>query len=569
MHRIILILSLSFGFLYLQGQEGKSFLLDLNTASKQKNISFIEKQLVTKDASKTSVFQSEIIELTTTSEDFIALSCVLDYLNNYPQVKMFYRIKTDKNWSEWISFEADEHINTEVFKIYGELLYLPKETQALQFLLSFNAGSNFQISKFTYRLFVPSNGISVAASSSSQGAAKSLNCSCPLPNLEYRLDWCPAGTCPMGPNPSPTNVSHLVVHHSAGSNTSPNWAATVRSIWDYHVNTRGWDDIGYNYLIDPNGLIYEGRGNNVSAAHFSCMNAHTMGVCLLGDFTNVSPTSSMLNSLIELMGWKACDIDQDPRETSYFSTGAADLINLCGHRDGNDLVPSCTVTECPGDNVYNIMSTIRNNVYSYSQSCVLNPNYSNIIINSMASSQNPIYATESTDLSLVFKNIGDAEINENLGISFKINGSEVSTSSFSSLNINEIKTVSFPHTFSSAGSYQFCAYIDGASNELSVANNSFCINLEVLERVDTGTAISGTALLEQVMLYPNPAKTYCYIEGLVGSKFEVEIYNELGQLVESSKENLLRIDELSKGRYFVKVRSFDLDASVSLSLVKE
>ena len=85
-------------------------------------------------------------------------------------------------------------------------------------------------------------------------------CPCPLPAYENRDDWCPDGSCPPNSSPDFTNVTHLIVHHSAGVNSAADWAAVVRSIWDFHVITRGWSDIGYNWLVAPTGVIYEGRG---------------------------------------------------------------------------------------------------------------------------------------------------------------------------------------------------------------------------------------------------------------------------------------------------------------------
>jgi len=101
------------------------------------------------------------------------------------------------------------------------------------------------------------------------------DCNCPQPDFQDRDDWCPAGNCPEITNPVFTEVTHLIVHHSAGVNTSSDWAATVRGIWDYHVNSNGWDDVGYNWLVDPNGVLYEGRGDDVRGAHFCGNNTVT------------------------------------------------------------------------------------------------------------------------------------------------------------------------------------------------------------------------------------------------------------------------------------------------------
>ncbi|HHH50315.1 MAG TPA: T9SS type A sorting domain-containing protein, partial [Saprospiraceae bacterium] len=143
-----------------------------------------------------------------------------------------------------------------------------------------------------------------------------------------------------------------IVHHSAGTNSSSDWAAVVRSIWDYHVNVNGWADIGYNYLVDPNGVLYEGRGDNIHGAHFCGTNSGTMGVCVMGDFTNITPTDDAKTTLKNLLAWKICDIDKDPEGSSFHQSSNMTLPNIAGHQDG-------CATACPGDSFYPQLTQIR------------------------------------------------------------------------------------------------------------------------------------------------------------------------------------------------------------------
>jgi len=184
------------------------------------------------------------------------------------------------------------------------------------------------------------------------------DCPCTLPTFQDRADWCPNGDCPEITNPTITNVTHLIVHHSAGTNVSSNWAGVVRSIWDYHVNTNGWDDIGYNWLIDANGVIYQGRGDNVQGAHFCGQNGNTVGLCVLGDFTNTQPTSDATDALTKLLAWKSCDIEADPTTSSTHASSGLNLDNISGHRDG-------CATSCPGDSFYPQIAGIRGDVEDY------------------------------------------------------------------------------------------------------------------------------------------------------------------------------------------------------------
>ncbi|MCI0336264.1 MAG: N-acetylmuramoyl-L-alanine amidase [Acidobacteria bacterium] len=181
----------------------------------------------------------------------------------------------------------------------------------------------------------------------------------PKPPVITRSEW----DCPDGQNTthgplSYTTVTHLILHHTVNDNDSSDWAAVVRSIWNFHVFERGYADIGYNYLVDPNGMIYEGRaaGDNVQGAHFSGVNAGTMGIAMLGTFMTVGPTKKALTSLKKILAWKCDQCDLDPIGTSLHIASQLNLDTISGHRDG----PGST--ECPGDLLYALLPGIRNNV---------------------------------------------------------------------------------------------------------------------------------------------------------------------------------------------------------------
>ncbi len=184
----------------------------------------------------------------------------------------------------------------------------------------------------------------------------------PKPPVVTRTAW----GCPDGQGsrwaPVASEVGFLIVHHSAGSNSSSDWAATVRGIWSFHTITRGWGDVGYNFLIDPDGVIYEGRagGDDTIGAHFSCTNSGTMGVCLMGDFTSVEPTPAALESLAQLLAWKACKESIDPAGQGFHSASGLGLDRISGHRDGNPGTQGCASgTVCPGAQLYPLLPGVR------------------------------------------------------------------------------------------------------------------------------------------------------------------------------------------------------------------
>src|ERR687883_934803 len=157
-----------------------------------------------------------------------------------------------------------------------------------------------------------------------------------------------------------------IVHHTAGSNSysraeSP---AIVRAIEIYHVLGNGWNDIGYNFLVDKYGQIFEGRyggiDRNVVGAHAQGFNTGSVGIALLGTYTSRAPSAAALRSLEALLAWRLDLAHVDSRGTlTYISGGnprfAAGapvfLRTISGHRDTG-------FTTCPGYALYRRLPSI-------------------------------------------------------------------------------------------------------------------------------------------------------------------------------------------------------------------
>ncbi len=177
------------------------------------------------------------------------------------------------------------------------------------------------------------------------------------PAIVSRFAW----GCPE-PAASPTwpsvyrRVERVIVHHTATAATLDG-AQAVRTIYAYHALTQEWGDIGYNFLIDSRGNIYEGRfgGDDVVAGHALCFNPGSLGVALIGNFESSAAPAAAETALVNLLSWKCKQRAIDPRGSSY----AVDkmLPNISGHRDGNG---SCTLnTACPGARFYARLPVIR------------------------------------------------------------------------------------------------------------------------------------------------------------------------------------------------------------------
>ena len=171
-------------------------------------------------------------------------------------------------------------------------------------------------------------------------------------------------------------LQKLVVHHTAGRNSDPDPAATVRAIYYFHAVTRRWGDIGYSYLIDEAGRVYEGRASRdywngtipssdnlaglaVAGGHAKYHNQGTMGIALLGTFTTQAPTAAAQASLVRMLAWASVKYHLDPRASSTYvnpQTGLRRWVpNITGHRDYQS-------TTCPGGVLYALLPTIRNRV---------------------------------------------------------------------------------------------------------------------------------------------------------------------------------------------------------------
>lgn len=147
-----------------------------------------------------------------------------------------------------------------------------------------------------------------------------------MPYIISRYDWNARSPKPGVHSTSWSSRTGFVVHHSGASMDQ-----TVREIQNYHMDSNGWSDIGYNFLIDKRGRIYEGRGWSKIGAHVHKHNTANIGVCVIGDYTNRLPTVAALSSLAWLYG------EANRRKGS--------TLTVYGHRDLGS-------TACPGTKFY-------------------------------------------------------------------------------------------------------------------------------------------------------------------------------------------------------------------------
>ena len=169
------------------------------------------------------------------------------------------------------------------------------------------------------------------------------------PDLPWNWDACPGG-------PEYTYVANAIVHHTVNSNNygPGDSVGLLRGIWAYHVQSLGYCDIAYNFLIDNYGVPYEGRLGGIDqpvlGAHSLNWNTGTTGIAILGTFSSVLPSNATLGTLEDLIRWKFKVHGVNPFEVDY--------AHILGHRD-------TYATECPGQALYDYLPYTRHYVKLY------------------------------------------------------------------------------------------------------------------------------------------------------------------------------------------------------------
>lgn len=150
----------------------------------------------------------------------------------------------------------------------------------------------------------------------------------------------------------PEKVSKIIVHHTATTRNLDDPAQAIRNIYYYHSITRGWGDIGYNYILDQKGNIYEGRygGDGVVGGHAYNYNVGSIGIAVLGNYEENQVPQPVIDSLSNLIKIKSTKYGIDPEGSSTF--GGKMLPNVIGHRDVG-------ATACPGKNMYSLLPAVR------------------------------------------------------------------------------------------------------------------------------------------------------------------------------------------------------------------
>ncbi len=181
-----------------------------------------------------------------------------------------------------------------------------------------------------------------------------------MPPIVLRAAWGADESIRRAPPSYASSLRFAIVHHTAGQNdyTRVQAPAIVRGIELYHVQGNGWNDIGYNFLVDRFGTVYEGRyggiDRNVIGAHALGFNTGSVGVAVLGTYGSKAPSQAAQDALEKLLAWRLDIAHVNPLGLLTVISGGSEryakgipvtLRAISGHRDTG-------FTECPGNALY-------------------------------------------------------------------------------------------------------------------------------------------------------------------------------------------------------------------------
>ncbi len=196
-----------------------------------------------------------------------------------------------------------------------------------------------------------------ALSDVSARATRSLATYTPKPKIYSRAQW--------GANERLRDKGSLryfevhagFVHHTVNANgyTRAEVPGILRSIYAYHTQSRGWSDVGYNFLVDRFGRIWEGRYGGVDrpvvGAHTLGYNDWSFAMSAIGNFDIARPSSAMVQAYGALFAWKLSLHGIDASSTRQV-VGPRTFKAINGHRDAGS-------TACPGRYLYAKLPRIR------------------------------------------------------------------------------------------------------------------------------------------------------------------------------------------------------------------
>jgi N-acetylmuramoyl-L-alanine amidase len=194
------------------------------------------------------------------------------------------------------------------------------------------------------------------------------------PPMISRAAW-GGDSVPPRSGPAYGQVQLAYVHHTVNANDygPEDSAAIVLGIARYHRDHNGWNDIGYNFLVDQYGQIFEGRAGGIDlpivGAQAQGFNSVSTGIACIGTFTSIAPPAAAIDALARVVGWKLSvhgipahgevTVTSAGGESNRYSSGTpVTFQRVSGHRDAN-------ATSCPGEVLYGLLPDLRARAAAY------------------------------------------------------------------------------------------------------------------------------------------------------------------------------------------------------------
>ncbi len=360
-----------------------------------------------KGGDKTKIFISETIKAPAT---FTGLG--IKWNQNLPEgssAELLVRLKYAENWSQWYLIEPDIDGVIEADITNPEAFLPMNATDTFQYKTILNAGYNAAFPtinnvKFTYihadqnfsntqnqignnskarfASSINSKYVAVASGTDSSGlkiisrsqwgadeGLRVYKATNPQPQLVKTpadfaqkfanelvirrvVDKDQSGNNLTWPQQYPEKISKIIIHHTATTKNLDNPVQAIKDIYYWHAISRGWGDIGYNYIIDPHGNIYEGRagGDMVVGAHAGTANIGSIGVAVLGNYDTTEVPDAVIKAISTFVRAKSQQLNIDPAGNSMFR--GENSANVLGHRN-------VAATSCPGAKLYAKLPEIR------------------------------------------------------------------------------------------------------------------------------------------------------------------------------------------------------------------
>lgn len=285
-------------------------------------------------------------------------------------VSIYVRTKSGNSWSQWSEISSIDggKDGTEASGVASTIV-LANNIDDIQFRARLSGSANEPSSSLDFR------NTKIVGIDSSEGPSGKKN---PLssvfsylqpsasaldgqPRIITRTEWgCPEANNPEWA-PEYAELTRAIVHHTASTESSDSYA-DVRAIWQYHAKSLGWGDIGYNYIVDSQGRIFQGRytdeyqaaklHQDVVGGHAYNSNVGTVGVSVIGNYVIQQPTAASIDSVAKIIGYKLAKYRVAPSDSAAYAQ------TVIGHYQ-------VWQTSCPGTNLINNLDNIRRRALNY------------------------------------------------------------------------------------------------------------------------------------------------------------------------------------------------------------